>query len=349
MGWIVKIKSGLLFNVFLALVLCSKLWAATVQLQPIGDVTTWPDTPFRWMDIADFLYSADYQGNFTYDQPSVTVTYCNTSNSFSGMLTATGLKPNFAYQVKLVGKPQKVWGEDGDDWTNEQIGYAGRWWRKQPNPGNTNDADYDAHKDDADYIFEGYLLFDFFVTDQQGSATLKFYADSSFHVLWATHDSTGDGTGHRDPGPNDSEVRYTDFTAAPTTHPDAYDFDYGAAHVGIYAEWQSDRDLPGEIVPAPGNYNCRFILTEESFHQSGSGGGWASVMGYDDINFTLVAFDESDIDRDGSVDGSDLAGFADAYARRDPEADLNQDGFVNASDVALFAGQFGNNTCRAGI
>jgi hypothetical protein len=344
----VKIILNSLFKIFLPLVFFSNLWAATVQLQPIGDVTTWPDTPFRWMDIADFLYSSDYQVNFTYDQPSVTLTFCDTAHNFTGTLTAMGLKPNFAYQIKIVGKPQKVWGVDGNDWTNEQIGYAGRWWRKQPNPGNSDDDDYDAHKDNPEYIYEGYLLFDFFVTDEQGSATLNFAADSSFHVLWATHDSTGDGTGHRNPGPNDSEVHYTDFTASPTTHPNAYDSDYGAAHVGIYAEWQSDRDPPGEIVLPLGNYNCQFILTEESFHQSGLGGGWASVMGYGGIYFTLVAFAESDIDRDGSVDGWDLAGFADAYAQREPEADLNQDGSVNASHVALFAGQFGNNTCRAG-
>jgi len=328
---------------------CSNLWAATAQLQPIGDITTWPDTPFRWMDIADFPYSTDYQVNFTYDQPSVTVTYCDTANTFTGTLTAAGLKPNFAYQIKLVGKPQKVWGADGDDWTNEKIGYAGRWWRKQPNPGNSNDTDYETHKDDPDYIFEGYLLFDFFVTDEQGSATLNFVADSSFHVLWATHDSTGDGTGHRDPRSNDSAVRYYDFIASPTTNSNAYDSDYGAARVGIYAEWQSDRDPPGEIALAPGTYNCQFILTEESFHQSGLGGGWASVMGYDDIHFTLVPFDESDIDRDGSVDGSDLASFAESYAARDPEADLNDDGSVNASDVELFADQFGSSICLSEI
>jgi hypothetical protein len=301
------------------------------------------------MDIADFLYSDGYRDNFTYDQPTVTLTSCDISNTFTGTITAFGLKPNFAYQIKLVGKPQKAWGEDGDDWANEQIGYAGRWWRKQPDPGNSDDADYEAHKDDPDYIFEGYLLFDFLVTDEQGSATLKVYADSSFHVLWATHDSTGDGDGHRDPGLNDSPVRYTDFIASPTTHPDAYDLNYGAARVGIYAEWQSDRDPPGEIALAPGDYNCRFILTEESFHQSDLGGGWASVMGRDDVQFIVVPFAESDIDHDGGVDGSDLADFAAAYAEGGTEADLNDDGSVNSSDVALFAEQFGSNTCSAGI
>ena len=44
---------------------------------------------------------------------------------------------------------------------------------KSPSPGNSSDADYDAHKDDPNYIFEGYLLFDFFVTDEQGGAITK--------------------------------------------------------------------------------------------------------------------------------------------------------------------------------
>jgi len=177
----------------------------SITLHPIGDATSWLDTDFRQMDIADNLYSVAYQESFTYGQPEmpvVTFTYNNKANTFKGTLTATGLKPNFAYQIKLVGKP------DLDDWSNEQIGYAGRWWRKQPNPGNSNDTEYKANRDNPDYIFEGYLLFDFFVTDEIGNVSISFAADSSFHVLWATHGSTGDGTGHRDPGQNDSDERF---------------------------------------------------------------------------------------------------------------------------------------------
>jgi len=282
------------------------------MLQPVGDITTWADTPFRWMDTADFLYSTDYRESFTYDQPLATLTFCDIANTFRGTLIVGGLKPNFAYQIKQVGKPEKEWGADGDDWTNEQLGYAGRWWRKQPNPGNSNDADYEAHKDDPDYIFLGYLLFVFFVTDEQGNAMAIFAVDSSYHVLWATHDSTGDGTGHRDPGTNDSQVRYYDFIASPATNANAYDTDYGAAHVGIYAEWEPGSALPGEL----------------------------------DV---LIPYSESDIDHDGSVDGSDLATFISAYSSGHAEADLNQDDFVNSSDVALFAEQFGNHTCQADI
>ena len=215
-----------------------------VSLQPVDDVTTRPDTPYRWMDIADFLYASGYQEFFNYGQPAVMLSYCDISPTFEGILVASGLKPNFAYQVKLVGKPTQVWGTDGDDWANEQIGDAGRWWRKQPNPGNANDADYEAHKDEPSYIYEGYLLFDFFVTSEQGNANVTFSADSSFHVLWATHDSTNDGTGHRDSTADDGPVKYFALTASTATHPDAYATDYGSALVGIYAEWEPNRALP---------------------------------------------------------------------------------------------------------
>jgi hypothetical protein len=284
------ILSGCIIACIIFLSLASLSFGATVNLGPIGDVTTWPSTPYRWMDIADNLYSTNYQDTFTYAQPSVTLTYDDVSNTFSGTLTATGLKPNFAYQMKLVGKPTSGWAEGGDDWTNEQIGYAGRWWRKQPNPGNTNDTDYNTNKDDTDYIFEGYLLFDFFVTDDQGDATVDFAADSSFHVLWATPGSTSEPTytGHRNPGPNDSAVRDYYFTASTSTNSNAYDSDHGSAHVGIYAEWQDGRALPGELLLPNGEYNCQFILTEESFHQSVLGGYWAGAMGYEDVQFTVV-------------------------------------------------------------
>lgn len=302
-----------------------------VNLQPVGDVTTWPDTPYRWMDIADFLYATGYQGFFNYDQPDVKLSFCDISPTFKGTLVASGLKPNFAYQVKLVGKPTKLWGGAGDDWANEQIGYAGRWWRNQPEPGNADDADYEAHKDDPSYIYEGYLLFDFFVTNEQGGANVNFSADSSFHVLWATHDSTNDGLGHRDPHPEDGPVTYTEFTASPLTNPDAYAADYSSAQVSIYAEWEPDRALPGQLVPPSGPYNCQFVLTEESFHQTGLGGYWAGAMRSDNIHFFATTDAEADLDDDFDIDGFDLA--------------------INVSNqlsvpLNVFAAQFGFSVCR---
>ena len=186
------LKKRVVGSLILALSLPLTTWAATVNLQPISG----SGSNNRWMDIADNLYSSTYQSSFTYAQPLVTISYNNTSATFSGTLTATGLKPSFAYQMKLVGN------SDMDDWSNEQLGYAGRWWRVQPNPGNSNDTDYGNHKDDPNYIYQGYLFFSFFSTDQQGNAAVNFSANSSYHVLWATNVK-----GCKMPAPNRKPVR----------------------------------------------------------------------------------------------------------------------------------------------
>lgn len=250
-----------------------------VSLEPIGDVTTWPDTPYRWKDIADHIYAQAYQDSFTYDESRVTVAYNPYGETFQGRLTGFGLKPNFAYQMKLVGKPTGQWGEEGDDQSNEYIGYEGRWWREQPNPGNTDDADYEAHKDDSTYIFVGYLLFDYFVTDEYGLATKDFNLESSFHVLWNTLINS------RPPGPNDSPITYHIVKA--WGYNPAYDTTVAPSEVGLYAEWEPGRDLPGEVILPSWIYNLQFILTEESFHQSGLGGYWAGAMGCDTVFFSI--------------------------------------------------------------
>jgi hypothetical protein len=324
------IKPVHLIILILSLLAVTNTRAGVVELQPLVDTAAWPDAPFRWMDIADFVYSSDYQNDYAYEQASAALSFCDSANAFTGTLAAASLKPNFAYQIKLVGKPESVWGEDGDDLTNERLGYAGRWWRKQPNPGNATDADYEAHKDDPGYVYEGYLFFDFFVSDDQGDAYVNFTSDSSFHVLWATPDSTGDGQGHRSPGANDSAVRYYDFIASPLINAEAYDADHGTAHVGVYAEWEPGRALPGELELPAGSYNLRFVLTEESFHQDGLGGGWVSVLGYDDIGFALVPYSMADTEHDGDVDGTDLV----------------QEIVSGGADIELFAADFGNSACH---
>ena len=275
----------------------------TVYLEAAGDVATWPDTPYRWLDIADNEYAVSYQESFSYGEipeiltvnPSVELSYHNSGDTFRGTLTATGMKPNFAYQMKLVGKPTAVWGSDGDDWSNEKIGYAGRWWRQQPNPGNSNDADYNAHKDDPNYVYQGYLLFDYFVTDENGNATKEFALDSSFHVLWKTSQRT--------PGANDSSP--TSHTVnAYATNP-AYDIDYGTTIVDLYAEWEPGRALPGTASLTPGGYNVQFVLTEESFHSSGIGGYWAGAMVHNNVSFAVGSAATLRVINDSSVSSSD--------------------------------------------
>jgi len=274
------------FGLALLFFICSiNAWSGTVDLIAIGDSTTWSGTPYRWMDIADYEYRSSYQTDFNYELPAVTITYNDTSNTFSGTLSATlptaGLKPNFAYQMKLVGN------SDIDVWTNEQIGSAGRWWYTQYDSGgeilaqgnkdgDNGDAFYKLYKNDSSYVFQGYLLFDFFVTDENGNATSNFFADSSYHVLYKTL--------QRPWTESDGPIKTTTFDPSEGTF---YDKDYSSASVGIFAQGQSERALPGQLVLAPGEYKCEFILTEESFHQSGLGGGWAGAMG-EDVRFTVV-------------------------------------------------------------
>jgi len=252
--------------------------SATVDLDPLVDTETWPDAPFRWKDIATNLYAQAYKDTYTYDQAGVAVSFDSVQDSvFAGHISAVGLKPNFAYQVKLVGKPSGLWGAEGDDLTNERIGYAGRWWRVTPNPGNATDQDYEAHRDDPDYIYEGYLLMDFFVSDSLGTVEYDFAGRSSYHVLW--------WESQRQRGPCDSPVRYS--TVVGHASDPAYEEDVGPLNVGVYAE--IERLCEGETVLPGGDYRCRFFLTEESFHQSGEDEGyWLSVLACDTLSFHLL-------------------------------------------------------------
>jgi len=250
----------------------------TEQLVSAPDVTTWPPAPYRWRDIATNLYAQAYQDDYSYDDALVTVTYAPCEClAFAGHLSAANLKPNFAYQIKLVGKPTGLWGAEGDDAANELIGFIGRWWRTQPNTGNSSDADYIANHDNPAYIFEGYLVLDFFITDPDGSAEVDFAVDSSFHVLWWQHQRT--------PGSCDSPVKWATVTGS--TGDPAYDTDVGPEDIGVFAE--IERLCYGETVMTPGSYNCRLLLTEESFHQSGDGNGyWASAVAFDNLRFEVV-------------------------------------------------------------
>ena len=63
---------------------------------------------------------------------------------------------------------------------------------------------------------------------------------------------------------------------------------------------------------------------------------------------------EGDLDRDGDIDGSDLAVFAADFGRTDCatgpvcEGDFDNDGDVDGSDLAVFAADFGRTDCASG-
>ena len=267
---------------------------AEVTLVPCDAGLTSPSGQWRGRDVADNLYAETFRDAYTYADASVSVKIEADAPTLRGTLTASGLKPNFAYQLKLVGIPGTP--------SNERIGLAGRWWREEWRDGDwtagrnlndkgdgaspsPNDQTYFKERDEPlassptgkRYRFTGYLLFDFFITDENGYATLDFDADSSYHVLWKTSQR---GQGERDGAQKNATV-----TATPRHK--AYGRDQPAQTVSVYGEWER---LPaGGVRLAPGAYAGRLLLTEESFHQSGGlfAGNWAAAMAAD-VAFTIT-------------------------------------------------------------
>jgi hypothetical protein len=79
-----------------------------------------------------------------------------------------------------------------------------------------------------------------------------------------------------------------------------------------------------------------------------------------DMAFLLITDDDTryckgDFDRDGDVDGSDLAIFAADFGRTDChntgdcDGDVDYDGDVNGSDLAIFAADFGRTDCPCAL
>lgn len=128
------------------------------------------------------------------------------------------------------------------------------------------------------YRYTGYLLFDYFITEENGEALVEFEADSSHHVLWKR--------GQRPRTPDDGPVVERVFDPDPASN-DAYDEDFGETNVGVFGEWER---LPtGGVHLPPGTYGCRTMLTEESFHGSGGdyAGRWAGVL-TGEVEFTIT-------------------------------------------------------------
>ena len=254
----------------------------TVYLEDLAS----PTGDNRWLDVANQPYRASYRTSYHYTQANVSVTYNTEGNKLIGALQATNLKPNFAYQLKLTGTPGTS--------SNEQIGLSGRWWQEEwdgtswtngqnlnnkgdgssPNP---NDVNYSARKDITDstsptglkYKFMGYLLFDYFITDEHGDATVLFETGSCHHVLWKTT--------QRSHTTNDGPLKTTTFTA--NTSSPAYDVNYSEQTITIFGEWER---LPmGNVNLSAGEYVAQLMLTEESFHGDGGqyAGNWAAAMG----------------------------------------------------------------------
>ena len=230
---------------------------ATVQLQPVTN----GGEP-RFSDIAANYYSTTFEKSFNYDIPAYAkLTYKRKSESFTGQLAVSGLKPNFAYQMKLVGTP------DHKD-SMEKLGFRGRWLLPG---GGTNFTDDDYRNLEDKSKVESYIFFDWFITDSKGTARKDFKLDSCLHVLMS---KTLEGS----TPPDDSMLKKFEVALF---HPPAYDKAYDPGEVEIWAmsesEWSHNRPDIGKLKLKEGKYSCLFRLTEECFHGKG-GGYWATAM-----------------------------------------------------------------------
>ena len=295
----------------------------------------------RWRDTATTPYDADPIGSYDYATATVQLEYSESGPVLTCALTGSGLKPNFTYQVKLNGKPSYSWGAAGDDTANERLGFAGRWWLGQVEKStgnivggwNSDDDEYLLWKsrgfedDTYRYVFEGYLLFGYVVTDAVGDVSRTLTVDSSFHVLWKVS--------QRPPGSNDPDPVAHVFVADGTSdwyassRPDETRF--------LYAEWEPTRALPGELSLPVGSYAVRIFLTEESFHENTappSSGRWATVMTHDDFRFAITpppaCFDGIDNDDDGRID-FDPVTFANPGDQFTPPSGSGDPGCFNAA------------------
>ncbi len=224
----------------------------------------------RFLDIGGRAYSRRFISRFSYtdpelSRPEVRVEYLRRAETFAGKLHARGLKPNFAYQLKLRGL-------FSNRESFERIGYLGRW--RLPGRGtNYLDKAYEEFPDKK--LVESYLLFDFVVTDPQGNAEKKFYVDSSLHVLWNA--TTQRKPYHGDTHPVRVSRRDSDRSLYANPRVDLSD-------QRIYAESEANclalanRPPVGMAFPPPGHYEAEFVLLEESFHGYGDTGYWPAVM-----------------------------------------------------------------------
>ena len=236
----------------------------------------------RWMDIERTVYQESFQSSFSYGSSgSVVVEWTDGETVFSGTLTATTLKPNFAYQMKLVGRASITSATEAPDpdtapeaWASWQLGSHGRWW-DETGQWNLNDSQL-ADAIAAGHSVVGYLLMDFFITDSDGSALKSFTLDSSFHVLWSDLEGQLGRTSSDGPWVDHKIWRAlwgygNDPTAEGNT-------------VGVYAEHEPGRPAVGTVVMPDGVYPVTLNITEESFHDNYSGGPvedggfWAQVL-----------------------------------------------------------------------
>lgn len=229
----------------------------------------------RWADVAGNFYCEDFVRSFSYEPvgtntPRMFVRVDSPAPTLRGRLELRGMKPNFAYQIKVRGRYEV------DPEGFRRIGYAGRW--RLPGGGtNFTDRDFETAPNKADVT--AYVLFDYVVTDQNGNAARDFAMDSSLHVLWNVN--------RQDVQPPAREV--TPFIVD-ASDPAVYVRPKATLGIErIWAEPEAARYGRGQkTVRLPeGRYQAEIVLTEESWHTIGNDSGfWATVAGAH-VDFTI--------------------------------------------------------------
>jgi predicted ribosomally synthesized peptide with SipW-like signal peptide len=211
--------------------------------------------------------------NFDYSQANVNFVYDTPANNkLTGTIEAEGLQPYTTYQVKFIGKPTCEYGSDGNNEANEYIGYKGRWTCLNCSCSgsgcNRGDSDYENNNSEC---IAGYLVWDFFTTDENGDATKLVTTDNSYHVLHCNGGTCGVS--------NDNQLQNSDCSG---TNPD-----YPYCNVNdVEGELERPESIScGSLTLNPGTYNLQLVITEESFHTD-CRGTWTTVMG-GDIEFEI--------------------------------------------------------------
>lgn len=232
---------------------------------PMEAITPAPNQ--RWMDTVGNIYSTDFARNYRYENAQVLIQWQERGKTLTGRLEATGLKPNFAYQVKITGDPVR------DPEGFQIIGRLGRWLAHAEG---THHTEEDVQRIGG----MAYIFFAYIVTDADGSATLDFSLEHSWHVLWnQAHNGK--------PLPQSPKTSYMiDATSAtlymlPKEQPVEDVF------------WPEYDPVPGfplraKILLPPRNYRASLTLTEESFHSYDRDGGWWATVLSLPIDFTIL-------------------------------------------------------------
>ncbi len=276
----------------------------TVSLVPFKD--PWLSSKPRWWDIENRQFNGFLNNNptFVYKQGQATITYqTNPKDSygnplpyFVGEVKAVGLKPNFWYQVKLIGKPtlgepgKAAWGAFGDDVTNERIGYAARWWCDTAHGTATNfdDAHFeDFHKysptDAERHNMYGYLYMSGFLTDEYGNYSGPVNSSRSYHVTWKGSQN----------GPKDVYIgAWKLFSKSGYGYGSPFQSKFSTSLYYEYERGYSSNVVPrySDSIRLPaGDYHCRLLLLEESFHNNANtypnGGYWQGVLASEDFSY----------------------------------------------------------------